>query len=411
MVDGILLTPTLMHWAKRIEKQAKSMGLEFFDVTFEALPACDVNAMAAYGGFVKRYASWRFGMDFERLQKGYAFGFSKIYELVINGDPTLAYLVKTNSLMEQKLVMAHVFGHADFFRNNVWFQATDRNMVAHMEDHADRFALHTACKGKDVVEMFMDRALALDSLLDPYLPQRQKWAGAESLQSPFDVLGFLERRAPLEDWQSELLSMVRDEAYYFLPQRQTKIINEGWACYWHCRILTGGILHDSEIVDFAECHAGATACDDGVLNPYKLGLELFRHADREGMDLFSLRGRHNDLSLVDELVDGEFARRSTYFRGLSAKGKSWQEAKADLLLSLSWCGGPQIEIGDMDIQPGQTLELIHHHDGRDLHEGDARPLLQHLCVLWGAPVSLATQLQGESVTWTVESDSTVAESA
>ncbi len=411
MVQGISLTPTLIDWAGRIEQQAIDVGLSFFDVTFEALSACDVNAMAAYGGFSTRYASWRFGMDFERLQKGYTFGFSKIYELVINGDPTLAYLVKSNSLMEQKLVMAHVFGHADFFRNNVWFQATDRNMVGRMEDHAGRFAVHAARQGKDKVEVYMDRVLALDSLLDPYLPQRQRWAGAEDLQSSFDVLGFLERHAPLEDWQCELLSMVREEAYYFMPQRQTKIINEGWACFWHCRILTSGVLDDSEIVDFAECHAGATACEEGVLNPYKLGLELFRHAERQGLDLFALRTKHNDLSLVDELVDGDFADRSTYFRGLIAKGQTWQDAKAELLLSLSWCGGPQIEIKELDTPSGQPLELIHHHDGRDLHEGDAQPLLQHLCILWGACVSLQTMLQGESVTWTAEPDPQVAESA
>ncbi|MFT5199210.1 MAG: stage V sporulation protein R [Planctomycetota bacterium] len=404
MVQGRSLTPELMDWAKRIEARAQAQGLTFFEVVFEAFDACDVNAMAAYGGFSERYASWRFGMNFERLQKGYAHGFSKIYELVINGDPTLAYLVKSNSLMEQKLVMAHVFGHADFFRNNVWFATTERHMASRMADHAQRLAMHAEKHGKDALERFMDRVLALDTLLDPYLPQRKKWAGAQGLRSTFDVLGFLERSAPLADWQRECVSIVRDEAYYFLPQRQTKIINEGWACFWHCRLLTGGILSDAEIVDFAECHAGATASSDGNLNPYKLGLELFRHAEQLGADIFELRRKGNDLSLVDDFVDESFAKGSTYFQERTQKGQDWSAAKEELLLNLSWCGGPQIEIEDMELPLGQELVLRHHHDGRDLHEGDARPLLMHLACLWGSRVSLRTRLKGEEVIWTAAAE-------
>ncbi|MDF1839725.1 MAG: SpoVR family protein [Planctomycetota bacterium] len=411
MVRGISLTPEQMDWARRIEQVALDGGLSFFEVVFESLPACDVNAMAAYGGFAERYASWRFGMDFERLQKGYSHGFSKIYELVINGDPTQAYLVSSNSLMEQKLVMAHVFGHADFFMNNIWFAATERHMASRMADHAERLSIHSEQHGKETVERFMDQALALDSLLDPYLPQRRSWAGDQTQNSRHDLLGFLERRAPLRDWQRECLSVVRDEAYYFLPQRQTKIINEGWACYWHCRILTGGILDGSEIVDFAECHAGATASSGGRWNPYKLGLELFRHAERVGMDLFELRRMHNDLSFVDDLADAEFAKGSTYFQERAQSGQDWKAAKEELLLGLTWCGGPQIEITDLGVEVGEELVLHHKHDGRDLHEGEAGPLLEQLASLWGAPVSLRTQLDGADVIWEAKGKTGIPESA
>ena len=113
MALGASLTPRLREEARRIEGVARSFGLDFFPVVFEMLDARDVNAVAAYGGFPVRYPSWRFGMEYERLEKGHRYGLSKIYELVINNDPTYAYLVRTNSDMEQKLVMAHVFGHAD----------------------------------------------------------------------------------------------------------------------------------------------------------------------------------------------------------------------------------------------------------------------------------------------------------
>ncbi|MCA9001289.1 MAG: SpoVR family protein [Planctomycetes bacterium] len=398
MVFGRSLPKKWLDWARRIEQAAGEAGLTFFDVVFESLDAREVNALAAYGGFPERYASWRFGMDFERLQKGYTLGLSKIYELVINGDPTWAYLVNSNSAMEHKLVMAHVFGHADFFRNNLWFESTDRRMASRMSDHAARLDQHSQELGKDRVERFLDRVLALDSLLDPYLPLRQKWAAGGG-RSAYDVLAFLERSAPLEEWQREIVSIVRDEAYYFLPQRQTKILNEGWACYWHCRLLTGGILDGSEIVDFAECHAGATADTPGQWNPYKLGLELLRHAERQGRDLFQIRRTHNDLSLVDDFVDEDFARRSRYFQGQTESGREWQSVKAELLLGLSWGGNPKISLDGLGAMPGQDLVLQHEHDGRDLHGGEAKRLLQGLAELWQGRVVLHTSQQGEEAVW------------
>ena len=371
------LSPKLKAEAERIEARAREAGLDFFEVVFESLGAEEVNAVAAYGGFPQRFPSWRFGMDFERLNKGYSYGFSKIYELVINGDPTLAYLVRSNSHMEQKLVMAHVFGHADFFRHNIWFEPTDRGMPARMARHGERVTHWMERVGRDRVERFLDRVLSLDTLLDPYQPQRKRWNG-DAADSPYDLLQFLMRRAPLEDWQVELVSIVRAEAYYFLPQRQTKIVNEGWATYWHSKLLTGGLLEDSEIIEFSECHAGATADSGSGLNPYKLGLELLRHAERAGEDLFALRRQHNDLSFLDEYVDADFARSSTLFQRQAAQGQSWQECKQGLLQELAWCGSPRIWTKNMDVEDGAVWVLEHGHDGRDLHSKDAFVLLGEL---------------------------------
>ena len=388
------MSPKLREEARRIEDHARQAGLDFFEVVFESLPAEEVHALAAYGGFPHRFASWRFGMDFERLHKGYAYGFSKIYELVINGDPTVAYLVRSNSHMEQKLVMAHVFGHADFFRHNLWFEPSDRNMGERMARHGERVAYWMEDQGRDRVERFLDRVLSLDTLLDPYLPQRRRW-NPDGGDSPYDLLAFLARRGALEGWQVELVSMVRREAYYFLPQRQTKILNEGWATYWHSKLLTGGILDDSEIIEFSECHAGATADRGPGLNPYKLGLELLRHAERAGVDLFALRRHHNDVSILDELVDGDFARTSSLFQRQLAAGRTWQECKGGLLQELAWSGSPRIGLEDMDVGGGDPLVLQHEHDGRDLHGPDAIALLGSLVELWGGPVSLKTRMEGE----------------
>ncbi len=413
---------------------ATDAGLSFFEVVFEMLDAADVNAVAAYGGFPTRYPSWRFGMEYERLAKGHEWGLSKIYELVVNHDPTIAYLVRSNSLMEQKLVMAHVFGHADFFRHNAWFAPTERHMLDRFEEHARRIQEHVERHGQDRVERFLDVALSLEPLMDPHGPQRRYRAaqsraarggapagssqversraslrlvmgGAEAAPGPvapelptFDLLTFIAEHSELEDWERDVLGIVAAEAEYFLPQRLTKIINEGWASFWHSRLLTGGLLDPSELVEFADCHSSATQAAPGQLNPYKLGIELFRHAEHLGLDLFRLRAVHNDVSFVDEVMDEEFIQRSALF--VSEQHRSGEGArigtrdhvavKQELLRSLAWAGQPRIELVDVAGGGSRELTLRHHHDGRDLKLDEAAQVLKTIEGLWRAPVQLIT---------------------
>jgi len=434
------LPPALKYQAVIIEDAARKAGLDFFDVVFELLDSKDVNGVAAYGGFPVRHPSWRFGMEYERLEKGRQWGLSKIYELVINNDPTYAYLVRSNSLMEQKLVMAHVYGHADFFKHNLWFEPSERKMLDAMANHSTRVRRYIDAFGLETVEQFLDRVLPLDTLIDPFLPRREQCHSPEarstysppserslrtldSLTAPalrvdapvpaselaveprrcklptYDVLGFLEEAAPLEAWQRDLVHLARAEAYYFSPQRMTKIMNEGWASYWHSRLLTGGILEASEVLDFADCHSAATYCAPGQLNPYKLGLELFRHAEKCGEDIFRLRCVHNDVSLVHKLVDEEFAER--FLRPLlgrpaaeaSGAAPDWRSVKSACLQQLSWGGLPQIELVDADGEGRGELVLVHHHDGRDLSLGRAQATLSNLSALWKRPAQLFTLLE------------------
>jgi stage V sporulation protein R len=406
------LSADLRRWAEQIERIARGQGLDFYELDFQLLDSADVNGIAAYGGFPVRYPSWRFGMEFERLDKAYTWGLSKIYELVINNDPVVAYLVRSNSDSEQKLVMAHVCGHADFFRHNCWFAATDRHMLDTMATHATKIRRSVDRRGLDVVESFMDLALSVENLLDPYLPLRRhlsRGTAAGDVEAPsprtsaptYDVLGFLVENAPLEDWQREILALVRVEAYYFQPQRMTRIMNEGWASYWHSRILTGGVLDVSEIVDFADCHSGATLQAPGRVNPYKLGIELWRYAEERGDDIFRLRRVHNDASLIDELVDDGFVERQQMFvfgrNSRSGKNevqdRDWRKVKTRLLGDLAWGGLPQIELAE--VGPQREMVLRHHHDGRDLQLAKASETLMRLETLWKAPVRLRTLEEGQ----------------
>src|SRR5213080_24557 len=98
------------------EQHAREFGLDFYELS----------EIAALGGFPTRYPHWRFGMEYQQLSKGYRYGLQKIYEMVINNDPCYAYLLRCNQMVDQKLVMAHVYGHNDFFKNNTWFSQTKR---------------------------------------------------------------------------------------------------------------------------------------------------------------------------------------------------------------------------------------------------------------------------------------------
>ena len=118
-----------------IEGHARAYGLDFYETIFEVLDYDELSEIAALGGFPTRYPHWRFGMEYEQLSKGYSYGLQKIYELVINNDPCYAYLLGSNGIVDQKLVMAHVYGHCDFFKNNIYFGHTSRKMMDETANH------------------------------------------------------------------------------------------------------------------------------------------------------------------------------------------------------------------------------------------------------------------------------------
>ena len=269
------LPPHLRDIQREIEGYARGFGLDFYETIFEVLGYDEINMVAAYGGFPNRYPHWRFGMEYEQLSKGYEYGLSKIYEMVINNNPSYAYLLESNMDVDQKLVMAHVYGHVDFFKNNFSFQHTNRKMMDEMANHATRIRRIIDKVGIEPVEMFIDRCFSLENLIYQHAPhfppkprdeapevpievrgfktnreymsqfinpqefldaERKKLLDERAAKKKFpekperDVLLFLIENAPLERWEADVLSIIREEAYYFAPQAQTKIANEGWAC-------------------------------------------------------------------------------------------------------------------------------------------------------------------------------------
>jgi stage V sporulation protein R len=314
---------------EEIENYATGYGLDFYPIIYEVLDYKSLYEVAALGGFPIRYPHWRFGMEYDQLLKGHIWQGSTIYEMVINTNPSYAYLLEGNEMVTQKMVMAHVAAHVDFFKHNMWFAHTNRRMLDEMANHAARIQRLVDRHGYEQVEDFVDICLSLENLIDYHAPyikraesqtpraitgdeapepieglrvdreymkgyinppeflaqQRDKQDAERAQQRRFpehpqkDILLFLMNYAPLDHWQRTILEIVRDEAYYFAPQGMTKITNEGWASFWHSEIMTKKALLASEVIDFANLHSGVVAVHPGRLNPYKLGLELLRDVE------------------------------------------------------------------------------------------------------------------------------------
>lgn len=389
----------------QVEARARAAGLDVPEIVYEVVDHRQLNEIAAYGGFPVRYPHWRFGMEYDRLIKGHTYGLQRIYELVVNTRPVLAYLLSQNGPVEQKLVMAHVCGHADFFVHNAWYSHTEGNMLDVLASHGSRVRALMDRHGLQPVEDFIDTVLSLDNLVDV---GAMGWAAGQPGNAPpldrsvppGDVLGFLLLNAPLAGWQQELVSMLRDEAYYFLPQGLTKIMNEGWASFWHSRLMTGELLRDAEVVDYADQHSGALGGSDGPMNPYKLGIELFHHlaARHGGVDhgglaaAFEARAIHNDLTFVDSVLDEDFAMS----RRMLDDPRGFPALKEGLLTQLTHGGQPVIRLAEGTGVDGE-LELEHCWSGAELELSQAGETLAALAKLWQGTVRLRTRVDGRAL--------------
>jgi stage V sporulation protein R len=480
------LPPNLRILKDEIEGYAREYGLDFYETIFEVVDGDDLNEIAAYGGFPTRYPHWSFGMAYEELKKGYEYGLSKIYEMVINNDPCYAYLMRCNHVVDQKLVMAHVYGHCDFFKNNAYFGHTNRKMMDEIANHGARIRNYVERFGEEEVESFIDRCMSLDDLIDihsvairrrdehsrydfttpttgddkqitrfkskeymdDYINPRKalqaeeaalKKAREQSGPQAFpdrpekDVLLFLLEHAPLKAWQADILSIIRDEAYYFTPQGQTKIINEGWASFWHSTIMTQKVLQPSEVIDYADHHSGTMAMSGGRLNPYKLGIELLRDIeerwntgrfgpDYENCDdlekkrkwnldlglgrkkIYEVRRVHNDITFIDTFLTPEFCKRHKLFSfayqdqtsNYVIESREFEKIKQRLLFSLTNFGKPWIYVLNGNHRNRGELLLKHMHNGVDLKMAHATDTLTNIQYLWGRPVHLETVVDNKA---------------
>src|SRR5882672_8918386 len=181
------LSPDLARLNSEFEQHERKYGLDFYETIFKMIEFEEKNMVADYVGFPNHYPHCKFGMEYERLNKSYAYGLHKIYEMVINNDPCYAYLLEDNHLVDQKIVMAHVYGHCDFFKNNIWFSKTNRKMMDTMANHATKVRKYIDKFGLDVVETFIDVCLSVDDLIDHhsvFIERRAKHKPNSEEQAP-----------------------------------------------------------------------------------------------------------------------------------------------------------------------------------------------------------------------------------
>jgi stage V sporulation protein R len=349
--------------------------------------------------------------------------------MVINANPAYAFLLDTNTPLEDVFVMAHVMGHVDFFAQNQCFRSTPPDMLDQVAHHAERIRQYQFDHGADNVEKLLDAALALaehvdwptsvppgtsrpvqessragpgDTYadLDPRPDPRQRTKGVIPTAKP-DVLGFLAEHAPdLEPWQRDVVSMVRSEMQYFWPQIRTKIMNEGWATYWHARLMRVLDLTDAEAVDFARLHASVLQPGHLALNPYLLGYRVFeRLAESEGMEaIWIAREVDDDVSFIRNYLTEDLVESlDLYTWGVrqdqvEVKSTSWQTVRQQLVQELTHGGIPVLHVEDGDFNRRRELYLIHRHEGQDLDIPYAERALRHVATLWGRPVHLETRL-------------------
>ena len=191
----------LEYAISEITEIATGFGLDFYPMRYEICPADIIYTFGAYG-MPTRFSHWSFGKQFHKMKLHYDFGLSKIYELVINSNPCYAFLLDSNSLIQNKLIVAHVLAHCDFFKNNIRFQNTKRDMVESMSATAERIRKYEILHGKQEVEVFLDAVLAIEEHIDPLL-MRPKLAWnvneidfeeeVEKTPSPYDELWNLDK--------------------------------------------------------------------------------------------------------------------------------------------------------------------------------------------------------------------------
>src|SRR3954464_629209 len=480
----------LLAAKKQIREQARSYGLDFFPTIFEMCDYEQMNQIAAYGGFPQRYPHWRFGMEYERLRKQHHYGLRRIYEMVSNNDPCYAYLQESNALVDQKLVIAHVYGHSDFFKNNYWFSQTNRKMMDEMANHSTRVRRHIEKHGYDTVEKWMDICLSVEDLIDPhsmflkrgpnedaiedtkrseapsgkfktkdYLdrwmnPPAKLEAEAKKLrdektkarhQTPSrptrDVLRYLLEHARLEDWQADCLSIVREEAYYFAPQGMTKVMNEGWASYWHSTLMSKHFVQASEIIDYADHHSGTVHMPPGGFNPYKIGIEMFRDIEDRwnkgkfgkeyeeaenlgekkrwdkglGMGrekIFEVRRVYNDVNFIDEFMTPEFIERHKFYQygrdphtgQLRIVSRDPVRIKQTLLYQLTNMGRPFIYVVDGNYHNRGELYLAQKHNGLDIEIKYATETLKNVYQIWQRPVHLQAKIDDDMILFSYGGD-------
>ncbi len=472
----------IQRYDQEIGRIASDFGLDTYPNQIEIIRSDQMMDAYASIGMPVGYSHWSFGKQFVEVERSYQSGHMGLaYEIVINSNPCISYLMEENTMTMQALVIAHAcYGHNSFFKGNYLFQTwTDAGAIIDYLLFARNYIRHCEERyGVDEVEKILDSCHALmnygvDRYKRPYpvsaeeekrrqaeraeyvqrnlndlwrtLPKAQTVDAAEVPTFPEEpqenLLYFLEKHAPLlEPWQREIVRIVRKIAQYFYPQRQTQVMNEGWASFWHYTLLNRlydeGLVTDGFMMEFLASHTsvlfqpGFDHPGYSGMNPYALGFAIYSdlkricetptEEDREWFPdvaggnwqevLQAAMRDFKDESFIQQFLSPKVMRDFRLFGILDDDMDSEIEVRAihdhggyrrvrELLASHYNLGDrePNIQVVRVDLKGDRSLTLRHTQHQRRPLGGSTDNVLKHLHRLWGFPVVLESAWNDEVV--------------
>jgi stage V sporulation protein R len=438
---------TLHGYGARLEELAHSHGLDYYPVQFEEVPSSFMMEVAVYGLPV-RMPHWSFGVRYIYQLVQHRMGHSRLFEVVFPGNPGRAYLAANNSLQENTLVTAHVLGHADFAKNNSLFKRSQEQVgyriVEQAAAHARTIGAAIELYGQARVERVLDAALALEAHIDTFqglrrerypqyldaarphaegafhkrydnLPGAPELAdrSVERTRSPLplaperDLLWFIAEYAPeLEEWERDIFRAVRAESFYFYPVFACQIMNEGWASYWHARLLReADFLPQNEYLDALKTHSdvvrphAAEQQASLATNPYHLGFSIWESivAEHGLARAFEIRAEDDDFGFIRNHLSRDLAEELELFRYERRADDSVRVLDHDIHALHETLLAPKYNFGAPAVLAKQVthdgaLTLFHEHatDGRGLDLTRAGRVLDYLHEVWRRPIVLET---------------------
>jgi stage V sporulation protein R len=439
------MTQSLEQIGLSLEELGRGLGLDYYPLQFEEVPPSFMMEIAVYGLPV-RMPHWSFGVRYIYQLVQHRMGNSRLFEVVFPGNPGRAYLAKGNSIPENTLVIAHVLGHADFSKHNALFKRSQEDIgykiVEQAASHAQRISSAIEEHGQERVEAVLDAALALEAHVDTFKGVRRERYGAGRAPAPcpsdefsqrfqdlpgegpgrdasgagpatlpphpeHDLLWFIANYAPeLEGWERDIFLAVREESFYFYPVFACQIMNEGWACYWHARLLReADFLPQQDYLDAIKTHSDVVrphAAGNQVAlapNPYHLGFCMWEKiVEEQGIEkAFEIRANEDDFSFIRNYLTPELAIELEMFEYVARKDGSIEvigteiDALRDAILASKYnFGAPVVAAENVD-QDG-TLHLVHDHgtDGRGLDLRRSERVLEYIHRVWRRNVNLHT---------------------
>ena len=408
----------LQEWDDKICEIAKEKyDLDWYPIEYEILDYKEMLSAMAYVGLPTHYRHWSFGKSFEQTSTRYNLGMEGLpYEMIINSDPSIAYLMLENPMSTHLLTMSHCVGHSYFFKNNRMFKETDAaNVISRFKSASKRVQKYIEDPniGIEKVERILDACHSIQYQV-PRTPGIKNKVDFDDTDGPSDkkdynLLAFIRDNARgLEDWERDLIGMVEVRSKYFIPQAKTKIMNEGWAVMIHEKIMNDLELPDKYQIAFLKTHNQVVRPVVGRINPYHLGYTLFKKIEEEqGFDACLMaRETHDDETFIMKYLDESVCRDLNLFN-YSYKRKSgafsiddisdkegWKSVRNSLIRNTGLNSAPVVFVEGFD-KKMQTMYIKHEHDGRDLDLRYANRVYDYIRFLWGDDVIFTTIIEGD----------------